>query len=326
MSVTTLECDTCKRQIDIERNVTGLEAINRCVITHGCRGRLYQVDLHPDFVRGRPLLDIIGLDNWFQRKALHNHVQTIRRKEWKIKHDMGGNPAVQVFVDRPTAEDPDFREEVLPDNTIIVNNNEIILEFVESESGVAQLVARATDPLLNASTVTSAETAEEPTQISSNGTITIVSRLPAYIGANITMEFIYRNSTNNNETTITEIVDDQPSILSPWVDANQVVIKGNRYVVRSLNIRIPEVANGTILNGAGVRLNKVDGNNINPNEFFLLLGKSPFTIVDKDFTRVIDLAKVTSTTNTFSLFFDNAEWRAFITIIESVFPIVKIIS
>lgn len=325
MSIAVFECDTCKRQIDIERITTGLEVVNRCVITHGCRGRLYQVNLHPDFVRGRPLDDVLGLDNWFQRKALHNHIQTIRRKKWKIKHDMGGNPSIQVFVDRPTENDAEHREEVLPDNIIIVNNDEVTIEFIESESGVAQLVARATDPLLNASTVTSAVAAEIPTQVSTNGTITIVSRIPTYVASTITLELIYRNSSNNAESVITEVVDDQPSILSPWVDANQVIINGKRYVVRSLNIQRPEMANGTILNGAGARLNKVDGNNINHNEFFLLLGKSPFTIVDKDFSRVIDLAKVTSTTNTFSLFFDNAEWRAFGAIIDGVFPVVKVI-
>ena len=129
MAVVVYKCNVCKREIELQRNKKGLESTNHCIITHGCRGELYQIDLFEDFIRGKFPDDVAGLDNWQQRKVLYNHSQTIERSTWNITHNMGTYPSVQVFVDRPIEGDEDNIEEIFPEDIIIVSKNTIQLVF-----------------------------------------------------------------------------------------------------------------------------------------------------------------------------------------------------
>ena len=115
MAVVVYKCDVCKREIQLQRKIRSLESIGRCTITNGCRGSLYQIDLLEDFVRGALPDPVSGLDDWQQRKVLHNHEQAIERDEWIIEHNMGSFPIVSVFVDRPIEGDLENREEITPD-------------------------------------------------------------------------------------------------------------------------------------------------------------------------------------------------------------------
>jgi len=128
MAIVVYKCDTCKRDIELIRNIEGLETVQRCVITLGCRGKLYQTKVHPDFTRAALPTDVLGLDNWLQRKVLHNHEQTIESTEWLVTHELGTFPAISVFVDRPTTEDPNNREEILPTDIRIVDNDTLTLD------------------------------------------------------------------------------------------------------------------------------------------------------------------------------------------------------
>ncbi len=70
MAIVVYKCDVCKREKEYIRNVEGIEKIQRCTITHGCRGKLFQVELLPDYIRASSSARVLGLDEWRERKVL----------------------------------------------------------------------------------------------------------------------------------------------------------------------------------------------------------------------------------------------------------------
>ena len=148
MSIVVYRCDVCTREIELQKNPNGVETIQRCKITHGCRGKLYQVDVLPDYIRGSLPDNVTGLENWVQRRVLSDHTQSIERSEWTVTHNLGAFPSYSVFVDRPLVDDLEHREEITPTDVEIVDSNTLILKFDRNWSGIAQFVARASDPQL----------------------------------------------------------------------------------------------------------------------------------------------------------------------------------
>lgn len=48
MALSIYECDTCKRTIEKKRNEQGLDIINNCIITNGCKGKMQLIDVKID--------------------------------------------------------------------------------------------------------------------------------------------------------------------------------------------------------------------------------------------------------------------------------------
>lgn len=327
MTVIVYKCDTCNREIEIPQNINGLETVGRCIITHGCRGKLYQQKVLPDYTRGNLSPGVDGLQNWIPRKVLYDHTQTIQRDTWTIQHDMGTAPVVSVYVDRPTSQDPNNREEITPDDIIIQDENIVILKFDRPWSGIAQLVTNQSDPhIFDTQPIVQSETAR---QFSTSGEITIATRINT-VGqnniVNINIEY-----TNVNQTTIDQqyVADDQPSINSPWIDYDRAVIKGKIYTIRSFNAIIPEMTSGVITSGSTMQFNAIDPNNdgnfrqIQQGEVLLLLSQHPYQVVDKITNQFVDVSKVTSDQNNFGLYYDNGEFYNQPDIIETIYPPIR---
>ena len=319
MAIVTYKCDVCKRSVDLQRNIYGLETPNRCVITHNCRGKLYFEKLLPDFVRGTSPESVIGLDDWQQRRMLFDYDQAIERDEWTIVHNLGNSVNVSVFVNRPTEDDPDNSEEISPDDIIIVSSDILKLVFSRPYAGKAQLVARASDPQLLQPNIAITETVIGIQQLSNLGVISVASKANA---EDISVELTYRTP---QQTTVvkTYVVDDQPSIESPWVDADSVVIKGSLYVVRSFNAIFDDMHNGIVGNGSTFRFTAIDGNPIAKGEMFLLLASEPFTPVDKITEQVIDVTEVTEILNPFAFAYDSGEFFADKITEQTIYPPVR---
>lgn len=311
MAVVTYKCDTCKREIDIVRNVKGLDTVGRCIITHGCRGKLYQVDVHPDYIRAQLPVDIVGVDNWQQRKVLYNHTQTIQRTSWTIQHNLGGYPQISVYVRWPSQDDPNRMQEISPTDITIIDEDTLVLSFDQPRAGFAQLVAQQTDPDLFRPYIRTEQQTTPPIQVSSSGEVTVGTRISS-LGTHSVMSFkvVFHIS---GDTTYEQIytVDDQPSNLSPWVDYDRVVVKGRIYTVRSFNIVVPQILDQAIINGTPVRISEVsiigDANFQVPNkdDIVILLSNAPYEISDKDRDHYIDTADV-DTTNTQKVMFYNS--------------------
>lgn len=326
MAIVVYKCDTCKREIDFQQNLKGLERIQRCTITKGCRGKLYQTKILLDYVRNNIPPNVAGLDNWQQRRVLYNFSQPIERSEWTINHNLGTYPVISVFVDRPTTDDPDNQEEITPTDITIVDQNNVTLTFDRPWSGIAQLVARQSDPNTLTQTTSTTTTAVTRQQLSNNGEITIATRVST-IGEPTSINLQLTYVTPEGITRVVSYVaDDQPSSDSAWSDVDKVVIKGKIYTIRSFSALTSDMTTGVIGSGSTFLFTGVDEDgdtimrDIVENEMFILLANSPYSVFDKNQSEFVDVSAATAS----SQFFYNAgEFFAPINIVQSTFPAIK---
>lgn len=337
MAIVLYKCDTCKRTKEIERNISGLETVGRCTITYGCRGKLYQEKLLPDYIRGSIPKDVTGLDPWVKRKVVHDHQQPIASTVWTVHHEMGVRPSVIVYVSKPIESNPEYMEKIDPYSIQVVDDNTIKLIFERAYSGYAQAYSNQSTPIkagdekvVRKQCTTSAVA---PQQISNMGEITIATRVSKFFEADeVTLRVKF--TTTNGSTPETEYVaDNQPSIYSAWVTEDLVYIKGEVYTVRSFNGITNEMYNGVINSGStfnftGITDNSAPGINdlraLNRDDAFILLAKPPFETVDRIKNYIIDLTAVTDTKNKFDFYFADGEFFANSNVVESVYPSIVI--
>jgi len=336
MAIVVYKCDVCKRTREYQQNVDGMEKIQRCTITHGCRGKLFQLNVLPDYIRASRPDSVLGLDDWRQRKVLYNHIQTIARNTWIVKHNLGTFPSISVFVNIPIEGNPDNIEEILPDDTKVVDDDNIILTFNRSWSGLAQLVARQSDPnLLKPFTRIVDTSKEDLQQISKDGEIAIATRISS-VGEceNIELSTLYSTTQNTIVNhTYTQVNDNTTNSSSPWFDFDSVVIKGKIYTVRSFDGIIPQMFDETIGSGSTFRFTGITqdatcsplgtSRNIQQDEVYILFASKPFEIVDKLTTQYIDVFDVTDSENIFSLIYDSGEFFSQKNIIQETYPPIR---
>jgi hypothetical protein len=342
MAIVVYKCDTCKRDVELLRNIRGLETPQRCIVTLGCRGKLYQSHLHPDYTRASITDSVAGLDDWQQRRVLYNHTQTIENTSWTIVHNLGTYPYVSVFVNRPTSEDPNNQDEIIPDNIEIVDNDTIVLHFSRGWAGVAQLVTRTTDPqLVQASRVVTSLPQATPLQISSNGYIVIATRLDKFgANPNTNIDLVFTSSAGS-ETKVTYGSTTTTTSAVAWTGVSRISIKGKIFVVRQFKALTADMSAGSILNGTRFRFKgfDFDGNLVNEwgvdpidsvgmstissDDIIVLLSRSPFDSVDRITSEYLDITSVTTTLNPFDMFYDSGEFFAFDDILKTTYPPIR---
>lgn len=292
MSVIQYKCDICNRVIDIPQNRNGLEIMNYCIITDGCYGKLSQIDVKFDHIRGSFPDRVENLNDYTRRKTLYKHAQTIKLFEWNIVHNLGVSPYIQVFVERPIIpEDIENIDEnnlvklveVIPDYINISSINEVIIGFNKPEKGIAQLISKTTNKS-EISKVRSVPTNDiSYTQISTSSEITIGTISSDLI---LTLNLVIY-SPNGESKTILYTIDDNPSIKSPWINFNKVY-NGKTYTVRSFNLFDEDFSN--IENGSTFSIiNPVTGLQFNKNELIFLLSGEPYSTNDKILDKYLDI-------------------------------------
>jgi len=256
MAVVTYQCTVCKRQNNLVQFQEGLDWIGHCNITLGCRGTLYQVEVHPDYVRAQLPADVVGLQNWVQRKVLFNFTQSIARTTWTINHDLGTAPAVEVYINAPTTSNPNNQVQILPEDINYITDDTLTLTFTQAYSGIAQCIARSSNPdILNPRPQPPVVTTTPTIQLSNQGILTIATRI-ATVGTptNVTLTLQYALGSNSNATDITYTASSSPSDLSPWADTSVVIIKGKTYTVRTFNIQSTATVTGQVANNSSAQL------------------------------------------------------------------------
>jgi hypothetical protein len=324
MAIVIYKCDTCKREIELQRNIRGLEHVGRCNITQGCRGKLYQKKLLQDHIRGDLPDPVSGLDDWRQRKILHNHIQPIERDEWIIKHGLGVVPVVSVYGDRPIENDPDNQVEVTPVDIVVVDIDTIKLVFDRPWSGAAQLIGRQSNSNLLRS-IEAVETAPA-IQMSIGGELTIATKQSSPI-VNISIDF----STPSGTVNVVYAVDDQPALVSPWSGEryDHVIIRGNVYSVRSFNMIVPDMTTGVIVSGSTFQIVGYDDDNdetfdpLIKNEMLVLLAAEPYDDTDKITDKIIDAYSVSASQNPFGFYYDNGEVYAEQAVAQKIYPFIR---
>ena len=160
MSIVVYKCDTCNREIELPQQKSGLEVMSHCIISHGCKGKLIQTYIKTSHIRGKlPNPDPNGLVDWVPRKVYSKSEQTVPLKQWKVHHNLGTHPSIQVHITLSSGqqiETSDF-------TTTYVSLNEANISFPEPRSGFVQCFAR-TSIVNDVQTNTSSNQYVKPTE------------------------------------------------------------------------------------------------------------------------------------------------------------------
>lgn len=326
MALVLYKCDVCKRDTTIPRNPKGLETFGRCTITLGCRGRMYQSEVLEDFVRGALPDDVVGLDNWYPRRALYNHTQQQSQTSWIITHGLGTFPVVSVFVNVPTMEGSDQLVEITPDDIVSIDDDTIKVTFSTAYTGIAQLVARSSDAQLFNPTTTPIVESESFAQITANSELTIATLETA---TSIRVFFTYITPSGIS-VPVSLVVDDVPGTKSPWVGVNRVLIQGKIFTVRSFDLVTTVLSSGLVPDGSRIIFNGIQPDVNIPipvapsnRQVYILLSGVPHTSSDRLFESVVDAFSVSAQSGTNNMVLSSREVVITTSTITSIHPLIR---
>lgn len=286
LTITALECDTCKRSSRVPTNTRGITTTPTCNLTLGCKGTLSPVT-NPDRARSTPTIppDVPGVLNWSERKILQTHNQPVTSSKWTFKYELSGTPAIHVFV---YDSDDNLVETMEFSHTI--SNQKVTILLPVPMRGVVQCVTASPATLFTDATPTTSNTM----QISSDyGDITIAT-LDAADSVGVTIVFTPQGNTVPIEYFG---IDTNPSITSPWINVHAAVVNGRKYYVRSFNIHtaasaVEYFSTGIIPSGTPLYFSVVGARPIIPGSSVLLLGNPPYNFVDRVYDKIIDVSSV----------------------------------
>lgn len=282
------ECDTCKRRTRVPTNRVGLDIIQRCVITSNCQGKLHRIILSKD-INDTPAFppEVVGVQDWFQRKVLYTHEQTVQSAKWIVKHDLANKPNLYVYIKK-------YVNGVLSDvettafTSTVIDLNTIQLTFAQAERGLVQCITSASQNSTNQSATAGVAVADSSIQISTSGEITIATLDDAeYVNVMLTF-----NSPSSTDPVIVQyLAVGTPSVNSPWAGADYVVINGKQYRVRSFNIVTTQLAppyftSGAIASGSSITVST----GYKVGDAVLLLANAPYAAADRVHNKCIDAA------------------------------------
>jgi len=100
-------CDVCSRKIRVLADRDGIDVVQRCTITYGCRGKLHRV-LDSAEINDTPAfpVELPGVADWYQRKIEYTHTQPIKSTRWVVKHNLSNKPLVYAYTSRQTSASP----------------------------------------------------------------------------------------------------------------------------------------------------------------------------------------------------------------------------
>lgn len=336
MAVIRYKCDTCKREIELVENQSGLEVMNRCVITDGCRGELYRTDRLQDYIRGQFPARVPGLDDYTPRRVLYNHEQNVAATEWFVEHNLGVAPSLQVLID--VIEAPEEEEEAAAcvlrttdgnttqvettDYTVTITGpNTLTITFDDAQSGLAQVLARSSA----CDVVEETEDEDTPIFALTNDSLLSFATLNSTYSesSTVTVEIVYTPPGSTTTITKSYVAANSASEESPWNDFRTALIQGRRYRVRSFDTFVSEMSDGTIPDGSSWYIGAIDAAPLDDQGVFILLSQSPYDNVDKITDQDIDASTVDASNAELSFFTRDRELYTFVPVITSVFPPIR---
>jgi len=323
MAVIVYKCSVCDREIELIRNPAGLETVGRCTITDGCRGTLFQIDTKLDFIRGKFPKAVAGLTDWTQRQVLYNHTQSVASTQWIVSHNLGVNPSVQVYGERPSGDEV-ILVELVPDSIEIIDENNLLIKLPRAESGTAQCIGRSSRPVIDNVRVEEVVTEIEPFQISASSEFTIAT-IDTTTNIDLTISF---TTPDGRVVDVVYTVDDTPAIDSPWSDTNKIYFHGKTYTTRSIDIISKiELTDGTVVDSSSFYIKYIDvgsGNrSLISEEVIILLANDPYEVLDKQVDKFVDPTLIGSDEASFSFYYENGEFFVYDDLIETVFPHIR---
>jgi len=327
MATIQYRCNTCEREIAITENIRGLTVFGKCVITEGCKGRLYKLSRNPNTIRED--LDfppvVPGLSDYTPRRTFYQETINISTDSWQLTHDLGVSPAVTIYFFDDNTGQP---IEVSPDEyTVqIINENRIEVSFGIRRRGIVHLVARSSVPR----NVVTVPNEQELFQVSHLGYLDFA--VTSIINTTGGVRFL---TEDDFDLDIEVIVPSTPAInvqgtylfdtlpnSSPWFGWGQVLLRKRRnFATKSLQvldiisdafpsaITLSDIPDGTRFEIQQVRYRNVDDMylgdfiDIGPRQLMLLLANSPYGVVDKIRDRTVDIGELSlASANRFFVF------------------------
>lgn len=97
------KCSVCSRKVRVLTSRDGIDVVQRCTITYGCRGKLSKLTTAVD-INTTPAfpVEVPGVRDWFQRKVLYTHHQPIKSSSWTVPHNLSNKPIVYAYTTRQT--------------------------------------------------------------------------------------------------------------------------------------------------------------------------------------------------------------------------------
>lgn len=113
------KCDVCMRKIRVLTSREGIDVVNRCTITYGCKGRFHRVK-NAEEANATPAFptEVAGVKDWFQRRVEYTHIQPIKSATWVIKHNLANKPIVYAYVARQCMASATIGQASIPANTL----------------------------------------------------------------------------------------------------------------------------------------------------------------------------------------------------------------
>ena len=339
MSTISYKCDTCKRDIELLENIYGMTVFSKCVVTEGCKGKLYLNSRNPDSIRETYPSSKPNLNDYIPRRVFFKHEQTNSSTIWKIFHKMSVLPTVTVYeiIDNKFSE--------IDENFYTISNitpDELNISFSEPKKGIVHLVARSTI----SNVPNTEEEIFEKVQLSTNGVITFA--IPEYINyldntilqmnnAEIRVEIKLERPDEEELTCIEELVPNLVPV-SPWTTWDKILVRNRRiFLPRTKNVLDFNVFEDSILtlsdieDGTKITFTKINFDptsaNSNTNKYvdikskslLILLSTAPHSTIDKITDKLLDIGELLNETDNF-LSFENGELYVNVSNIEKTYP------
>lgn len=312
MATIKYSCTICKRQIDLLENPENITVFSKCTITNGCRGKLYKISRNQNNYRETVPKIVNGIDDYIPRKVFFKYNQTLEKKQWKVTHNLGVLPVVEVYVNNDNLKFEDYTID-------IVDNNTILLNFSANFSGIVHCIARSSVTNITEKKIIK----DELFQISYNGTF--VFAIPHFITTFKGPTFVPQPTLpidtkfppkpirievsvirpNREEIICTETIPQEIITNTPWVGWHEILVRKRRnYVIKTKNIlsftrtfQEDILTKNNIENGTQIRFLRIDFGTgylqpIESDDLILLLANRPFNAVDKIQDKFIDISHV----------------------------------
>lgn len=322
MAIVIYECDRCQRIIQLPQNQQGLEVMGKCIITESCHGNLIQQKVLQSYKTGQPTAFEPGLSDWVQRRVLFTGVQDIKVTVWSIEHDLGVNPAVEVYTN-----DLNGRLKQADSDTFVVtyiDTNNLTITFTVPVDGIVQCIARSTAPLL--SQVASAAVAPAPRQLTTKGILTIAVTDLTLTTLGV-IQFL--SPTSGLPLVATPLVfSGLPSLVSPWGTVDTISMSGVVYKVKTVDIQaiidtlsIPDFSPWYFASFSSDTLPTPTP--LQFSDVQLLLSNAPFATIDKDLVEIVPSVNVSLPQSSKSTIETKGELYVLPDLIKQVYPPIK---
>lgn len=348
MAVVVYQCDTCKRETYRQQNRRGLDVISRCIITSGCHGKLNLQEVKPSYAIGHATTPVIGLADWSARKVLFTYHQGFLKKTWEISHKLNNQPSVTVYVYKDGLNSTTLVKEE-PESIVYTSNDTITLTFRNAVTGIAQCQARSASDGQNITTLIPVDTTPTDANVFSTdrsfgitngmdaGELTLATRVGtvAISGFAPTQEIQltahFLSPTDLSEIAVPVVmtmrtVNNTPvdTTGSPWAGSKYATIRGRKYLLRSVNLHTDgNLTLRGIPQGAPCYFTvKYLGQDrtLVEDEMLILTSSHPHHSVDRNYSEIADLAKLTKDKATAYTSYVDDDLLGNTSLLEEIFP------